>query len=69
LQPVRPDKVKIRGDLEQRLVTLACADPPEGRSHWTLQLLGDELVALGLVERVSRETIRQALKKTTSSRG
>jgi uncharacterized membrane protein len=65
LQPERPDKVKIKGDVEQHLVTLACSDPPEGRCHWTLRLLGDELVALGLVERVSRETLRQALKKTT----
>ena len=69
LQPDRLDKVKIKGDIEQRLVTLACADPPVGRCHWTLQLLGDELVTLGLVERISRETVRQALKKTTSSLG
>ena len=69
LQPERPDKVKIKGDIEQRLVTLACADPPEGRCHWTLRLLGDELVGLGLVEKISTETVRQALKKTTSSRG
>jgi len=68
-QPARPDKVKIKGDIERRLVELACADPPEGRCHWTLRLLGDELVALGLVERISTETVRQALKKTTSSRG
>jgi len=68
-QPQRPDKVKIKGDLEQRLIRLACSDPPEGRCHWTLRLLADELVVLGLVEDISTETVRQALKKTTSSRG
>ena len=68
-QPPRPDKVKIKGDVEQRLLALACSDPPKGRCHWTLQLLADELVVLGLVERVGIETVRQALKKTTSSRG
>jgi DNA-binding transcriptional LysR family regulator len=68
-QPPRPDKVKIKGDVEQRLVELACSDPPRGRCHWTLQLLADELVVLGLVNKVSTETVRQALKKTTSSRG
>lgn len=68
-QPPRPDKVKIKGDVEQRLIALACSDPPEGRCHWTLQLLADELVVLGLVERVGIETVRKALKKTTSSRG
>src|SRR2546423_7824567 len=68
-QPPRPDKVKIKGDVEQRLIELACSDPPKGRCHWTLQLLADELVVLGLVKKVSTETVRQALKKTTSSRG
>jgi Homeodomain-like domain len=68
-QPARPDKVKIKGDVEQRLVELACSDPPKGRCHWTLQLLADELIVLGLVKRVGIETVRQALKKTTSSRG
>lgn len=68
-QPPRPDKVKIKGDVEQELVRLACSDPPEGRCHWTLQLLADELVVLGLADSVSTETVRQALKKTTSSPG
>jgi hypothetical protein len=68
-QPPRPDKIKIKGDVEQQLVRLACSDPPEGRCHWSLQLLADELVALGSVQSVSTETVRQALKKTTSTRG
>jgi biotin operon repressor len=68
-QPLRPDKVKIKGDVEQRLIRLACSDPPEGRCHWTLQLLAEELVVLGLVDRIGIETVRKALKKTTSSRG
>jgi hypothetical protein len=68
-QPPRPGKIKIKGDVEQRLVELACSDPPKGRCHWTLQLLAGELVALGLVDRVGVETVRLALKKTTSSRG
>ena len=68
-QPPRPDKIKIKGDVEQRLIELACSDPPKGRCHWTLQLLADELVVLGLVPKVSTETVRQALKKTTSSPG
>jgi transposase len=68
-QPVRPDKVKIKGDIEQKLVKLACTDPPRGRCHWTLQLLADEMVVLGLVNSISTETVRQALKKTTSSPG
>ena len=68
-QPPRPDKIKIKGDVEQRLIERAGSDPPQGRCHWTLRLLADELVALGLAERIGIETVRQALKKTTSSRG
>jgi hypothetical protein len=68
-QPARPAKVKIKGDVEQRLVRLACGDPPEGRCRWTLQLLADEMVALGLAKSVSTETVRHALKKTTSNLG
>ncbi len=64
-QPPRPDKIKIKGNVEQRLVHLACTDPPEGRCRWTLELLADEMVALGLAESISTETVRQALKKTT----
>ena len=68
-QPRRPDKIKIKGDVEQKLVQLACSDPPQGRCHWTLQLLAEEMVVLGLAGSISTETVRQALKKTTSSRG
>src|SRR3954447_21096788 len=68
-QPPRPDKIKIKGDIEQRLIELACSDPPEGRCHWTLQLLADRWVVLGLLDTVSIETVRQALKKTTLNPG
>src|SRR5438067_13231112 len=61
-QPPRPDKVKIKGGVEQELIRVACSGPPEGCCHWTLQLLADELVALGLLQGVSTETVRQALK-------
>ena len=68
-QPPRPDKVKIKGDVEQKLVQLACSDPPEGRCHWTLRLLADELVVSGQVDSISTETVRQALQKTTFGPG
>jgi hypothetical protein len=68
-QPPRPDKVKIKGNVEQQLLALACSDPPRGRCHWTLQLLADELVVLGLVDTISTVTVWQALKKMPSSHG
>ena len=54
----------INGEKEAHLIALACGEPPEGYSRWTLRLLGEQMVELGHVESVSHETIRQALKKT-----
>jgi len=62
----RPDKVTIQGEVEQQLIALACGEPPRGHGRWTVRLLADRMVELGYVARVSRETVRQALKKTIS---
>jgi transposase len=60
---------KLDGDGEARLVTLACSPAPQGRARWTLRLLADKLVALEVVDTINKETVRQTLKKTRSSRG
>ena len=68
----RPDRVYERsldGRQEAHLIALACATPPDGHACWSLQLLADELVRLEVVETISHETVRQTLKKTTSSPG
>lgn len=57
------------GKAEAHLVTLCCSEPPEGREHWTLQLLCDELVRLQVVTSVCPETVRQCLKKTNCNLG
>jgi len=61
--PRRPDKIKIQGETEKKLIALACSDPPEGRCRWTMELLADRIVQLGVVEKISQETVRLALKK------
>jgi len=38
--------------------------PPKGYANWSLRLLAEHVVELGLVESISHETIRQTLKKT-----
>jgi hypothetical protein len=65
-KPGKPRRRVLDGRAEARLVALACSDPPEGRGSWTLRLLADRMVELGVVEGVSRETVRRTLKKTTS---
>ena len=59
----------LDGAAEARLVQLACSPAPDGREQWTMQLLADKLIALEVVESVSRETVRTTLKKMRLSRG
>lgn len=59
----------LDGRAEAHLVTLCCSTPPEGRDHWTLQLLCDELARLKVVTSVCPETVRQCLKKTNCNPG
>ena len=54
---------------EAHLVAIACSDPPEGHTHWTLKMLAERMVELDYVDSVARETVRQSLKKTNSNRG
>ena len=56
---------KIDGEAEAHLIATACGPAPRGRKRWTLQLLADQLVQLGVVEKVSYGTVRRALKKTS----
>ena len=62
----RPSRLPtLDGRAEARLIALACSTPPGGRAVWTMQLLADKLVELEVVESISDETVRLALKKTS----
>lgn len=56
---------KLDGEGEAKLIATACSETPAGRSRWTLHLLADKLVALGVVESISHECVRRTLKKTS----
>jgi hypothetical protein len=56
---------KIRGEQEAQLTQLACSAPPPGYARWTLRMLAARLVELEIVESVSHETVRRALKKVS----
>jgi len=67
---ISPSKRRLLdGNGEAQLIAIACSEAPDGYSKWTLQLIADRLVALNVVEGISREAVRQALKKTNSSLG
>ena len=61
--------VKITGSIEAQLALLACSDPPQGRARWTLRLLANRTVELGLLDGMSYESVRQTLKKMKLSPG
>ena len=60
--PDREYERKLDGEQEARLIQLACSQAPEGRSEWSLRLLADKMVQLGVVDSISHETVRQTLK-------
>jgi len=60
---------KVTGDIEARIVAIACSDPPEGRSSWTLKLIARELIRLEVVDYISDTTVGEVLKKTRQNRG
>ena len=62
-------KSKLTGPQQARVIAEACSAPPSGHAHWTLRLLADRVVTLGLAGKISHETVRQVLKKTSSSPG
>ncbi len=55
------------GEKEAKLIALACSKPPRGRARWSLRLLENKVVELGIVDRASDSTIGRTLKKTLSS--
>lgn len=66
-RPGQPEK--LNGKAKAHLVALACSEPPDGRSAWTLTLLGDKLVELNIVEKISPNCVRSYLKKTNVNLG
>ncbi len=68
-RPAPPRQRKLDGRQEAHLIALACSPAPEGHQRWTLHLLADRLVELEALDGLAPETVRQILKKTSSSRG
>lgn len=60
---------KVDGDVEAKLVSLCCSDPPKGYAKWSLRLLADKLVELNYIDSISYVTVREVLKKTNLNLG
>ena len=62
-----PIPAKVTGEVEAHVIALACGQPPEGYSKWTLRLLANKTVELGYIESISHVTVSTILKKKNLS--
>jgi len=62
-------EIKITGKVKARITRLACSKPPAGHAQWTLRLIADQLVGLGVIESISRQSAGTVLNKANSSHG
>jgi len=63
--PILP---KITGDVEARIITICCSQPPDGRAKWSVRLLAERVVELKILDTISHESVHRLLKKTSSNR-
>lgn len=59
---------RIDGEQRAKVTALACSTPPEGYARWSVRLLADKVVELGLVEEISHDSVHRILKKTNCNR-
>ena len=65
-EKARPKQLPKLDPQQTAILIAEVCSTPEGREKWTMQLLADRLVSLGVVDSISDETVRRTLKKTRS---
>ncbi|MBL7502746.1 helix-turn-helix domain-containing protein [Frankia sp. CNm7] len=58
--PIEP---KITGEVEARLIALACSTPPPGHGRWSLRLLERQVALVADLPDMDHSTIGRVLKK------
>jgi hypothetical protein len=53
----------VTGEVEARLIALACSQPPEGYARWSLRLLEKHVVLVEDIPDLDHSTIGRVLKK------
>lgn len=61
--------IKYGTDQQAEVVALACSTPPKGAKRWTIDLLTEAARRRPKLKKISRESIRLFLKKTTANPG
>jgi len=64
-----PTPKLLDGEQEARIIATRLGPPPAGYANWSLRLLTNQVVVLGIVESVSHETVRKLIKKRHDSAG
>ena len=67
-QPRSGAPKKFSGRQKAKITAIACSEPPEGRSRWTLRLIADKIVELEITDSISYKTVERILKKANLSR-
>ncbi len=60
-----PRQKVLDGEQEAKVIAMRLGPAPKGFANWSLRLLAEKVVELGITESISHETIRQTLKTTT----
>jgi len=63
--PIEP---KITGEVEARIIALACSPVPDGYAKWGVRLLADKCVELNYIDSISFKSVQRVLKKHNLSR-
>jgi hypothetical protein len=59
-----PPRAKLLdGEQEAKIIALRLGEPPEGYGNWSLRLIAEKTVELGIVESISHTTVGTTLKK------
>ena len=67
--PARSMRVSQEGAAEAMIVVVACSPVPDGHDHWTVRMIRDKIVEMGVVDQVSHGTVHNAMKKMNLSPG
>ena len=63
--PVEP---KVTGEVEARLIALACSAPPEGKNRWSLRLLERQVLLMDGIPDLDHSTIGRGTRRSRASR-
>jgi len=59
--------IGITGEERAKITSIACSEPPKGYARWSLRLLADRVIELGICDTISHNHVGEILKKTNCS--